>query len=293
MSGGAPLASVIVPTFERVGPVVEALDSVFAQTFEDFEVLVVDDGSTDGTRDVVEARYRGESRLRFFRKANGGVSSARNLGLDHARGRYVALLDSDDLYEPEHLARQIECLDASPEAAVAICDARYVGAWRPGWHTIFGRSSFRPPVNLDAILDGAWALPSCVMFRRDAAPDVRYDESLRIVEDVEFMACLYATGLHGVLNRGVLTSYRKLGEQITDDELGIQKGILRVLERYAEHSGHPHRHAVQLARRRARVLMAQGRWAEARPHLKAWLKGRPGLRPLRYLLASYRRAPSD
>ena len=133
-------------------------------------------------------------------------------------------------------------------------------------------------------------LPSCLVYRRAEAPDVRYDETFRVVEDVEFLARLYDHGLVGVLNRQVLVRYRKLGAQATDDDLRIQQGMLRVLERYADRSGRPRRHAVQRARRRARILMAEGRWAEARPHLWAWLRGRPGLRPLRYLLASYRRS---
>lgn len=292
MSNPAPAVSVVIPTYQRAERVLEALDSVFAQTLEDFDVLLVDDGSTDDTQVAVRARYADEPRLRVLAKSNGGAASARNHGLENARGRYIAFLDSDDLYEPEYLASQIERLEATPSAGVVVCDARYEGAWPHEGGTVFGRSSFRPPVNLDAILDGAWVLPSSLLYRRADAPDVRYDETFRVVEDVEFLARLYDRGLEGVLNRHVLTRYRKLGDQATDDDLRIQEGMLRVLERYADRSGHPRRHAVQRARRTARVLIAQDRWAEARPYLKTWLRGRPGWRPLRLLLASYRRERS-
>ena len=289
MSGDAPLVSVVIPTYQRADRVLEALASVFAQTLSDFEVLLVDDGSTDGTADAVRARYPDEPRLQVLAKPNGGAASARNHGLDRARGTYVAFLDSDDLYEPEHLERQVARLEAAPGASVVVCDARYEGPWKHEGKTVFGRSSFQPPVDLDRILDGAWVLPSCLLVRRGDAPDMRFDETFRVVEDVEFLAGLYARGLTGVLSRHVLTRYRKLGEQATDDDLPIQEGLLRVLERYADRSTRPRRHAVQRARRKARVLMAQDRWAEARPFLRAWLRGRPGLRPLRHLLASYRR----
>jgi glycosyltransferase involved in cell wall biosynthesis len=292
VSLAAPRVSVIVPTYQRAAVVLEALESVLAQTLDDLEVLLVDDGSTDGTEEAVRARFGDEPRLRILRQANGGASSARNLGLEHARGAYVSFLDSDDLYDPEYLARQVQRLESKPGAGVVVCDARYEGTWPRAGTTVFGRASFRPPLDLDAILDGAWVLPSCLMFRRAEAPDVRYDETFRVVEDVDFLARLYDHGLVGVLNRRVLTRYRKLGTQATDDELAIQEGMLRVLETYADRSTRPRRHAGQRARRKARILMAQGEWAAARPYLKAWLRARPGIRPLRYLLASYRRSPS-
>ena len=95
-----PTVSVVIPTFNRADLVVEALGSVFAQTLDDLEAILVDDGSTDGTAERVRERFAGESRLRVLEKPNGGASSARNRGLDVARGRYVAFLDSDDLYLP-------------------------------------------------------------------------------------------------------------------------------------------------------------------------------------------------
>lgn len=291
MSDRAPLVSVIVPTYQRADRIAEAVDSVLAQTLEDFEVLLVDDGSTDGTDDVVRTCFARERRLRYLAKANGGPASARNHGLERARGTYVSFLDSDDLYEPEHLASQVERLASAPGADVVICDAQYVGAWKHEGKTVFGRTSFLPPVDLDAILDGAWVLPSCLMFRLGDAPEVRYDETYRVVEDVEFLARLYVQGLGGVLNRRVLTQYRKLGGQATDDDLAIQKGMLRILESYADRSGHPRRHATQRARRKARILMKEGRWREARPHLETWFRERPSVWPLWHLLESYVRSP--
>ncbi|MCE3047224.1 glycosyltransferase family 2 protein [Helicobacter kayseriensis] len=86
--------SVIIPTFNREDFISRAIDSVLCQDFENFELIVVDDGSTDRTRELLE-QYNDE-RIRYFYKANGGVSSARNLGLQHARGQYVTFIDSDD-----------------------------------------------------------------------------------------------------------------------------------------------------------------------------------------------------
>lgn len=104
------LFSVVIPTYNRAALLREALNSVFAQEFTDFEVIVVDDGSTDETKSV--ARSFGE-RVRFFRQENRGPGAARNLGIHRASGEYVAFLDSDDVWFPWTLATHVETIRAS------------------------------------------------------------------------------------------------------------------------------------------------------------------------------------
>lgn len=101
------LFSVIIPTYNRIALLREALDSVIAQTFTDYEVIVVDDGSTDDTPGVI-ASYG--DRVRFFRQENRGPGQARNLGIQNASGEYVAFLDSDDLWFPWTLASYHEAI---------------------------------------------------------------------------------------------------------------------------------------------------------------------------------------
>lgn len=104
---GVPgLVSVIVPCYNRADIVGETIESVLAQSYQLLEIIIVDDGSTDHTREVV-MRYS-DPRIRYFYKANGGLSSARNAGLDEARGEYIAFLDSDDVWHPWKLSAQIE-----------------------------------------------------------------------------------------------------------------------------------------------------------------------------------------
>ncbi len=286
----------MVPTYERAALVVEAVASVLGGTFEDLEVLVVDDGSTDDTGVRVQALAADDPRVRYVKQENGGASSARNRGLDLARGAYVAFLDSDDLYLPGHLASQVRALEANPEADVVLCDARYEGGWKEDGQTVFGRRHFRPPVDLCALLDGAWVLPSTLMARRARIGDVRFDESYRVCEDLEWLCHLYAAGLRGVLNPEVLTRYRRHGAQANDDDEGIRLGTLRVLEAYADHAGRvgARLHRYQVERRRATHLVKTGRWREARPHLGAWLRRRFSSRAFRWWLRSLlarRRAP--
>jgi glycosyltransferase involved in cell wall biosynthesis len=115
-----PLVSVIIPTYNYAGYIADALESILAQTVRDFEVLVVDDGSTDNTREVV-GRFT-DARVRLLRKENGGTASARNAGRKVARGAYIAWLDADDLWRPVFLERMLTVLEAEPEVGHCFSD---------------------------------------------------------------------------------------------------------------------------------------------------------------------------
>ena len=106
--------SVIVPTFDRVAVLREAVESVLAQTHRDLEVVVVDDGSTDATPELVAAFAAGDARVRYERQANAGAAAARNTGLAAASGDFVAFLDSDDSWVPWHLSLMLAGLERYP-----------------------------------------------------------------------------------------------------------------------------------------------------------------------------------
>lgn len=105
MGNGEPFASVVVPVYNVEGYVADCLLSLMDQTFLDFEVVCVNDGSTDGSRDILAQFQAADPRFQVIDRENGGLSAARNTGLDHARGAYVCFLDSDDMYEPYALDR--------------------------------------------------------------------------------------------------------------------------------------------------------------------------------------------
>lgn len=125
------LASVVVPAFNRARTVGDAVRSALAQTWRELEVVVVDDGSTDESVGVVEAI--GDPRVRVVRHAaNRGIPHARNTGLEAARGRYIAWLDSDDVARPTRIAEQVAFLDAHPEVAlVGACAGKLREDGRP------------------------------------------------------------------------------------------------------------------------------------------------------------------
>jgi glycosyltransferase involved in cell wall biosynthesis len=118
MPGGRdPVVSIVMPAFNRERFIAAAIDSVLAQTFTDWELLIIDDGSSDGTPAIAGRYVERDARIHLTRQANSGVTVARNTAIRRARGRYVAFLDSDDLWPPGKLERQVGAFDAHPDAA--------------------------------------------------------------------------------------------------------------------------------------------------------------------------------
>src|SRR5450755_820624 len=111
-----PRVSVIVPAYNAAVYLPHAIDSVLAQTFVDWEIVVVDDGSTDHTQSVVES-YRPAlaDKLQYIHQSNHGLPAARNTGIKAARGEFIALLDADDVWLPQRLERGVQVLDSDPE----------------------------------------------------------------------------------------------------------------------------------------------------------------------------------
>lgn len=188
-----PAVSVVIPAWNAAWCIRRAVDSVLAQTHRDFELIVVDDGSTDDTAAAL-ARYG--ARVLVVAKRNGGLSSARNAGIAAARGAYVALLDADDWWLPEKLARQVAWMDAHPEAAFCSTAARVVN---PHGEPI-GEWRCRPSAGsaLEAIFSANGYVAgsgSAVLARRGALEAAGgFDETLRSLEDIDMWMRLAARG---------------------------------------------------------------------------------------------------
>ena len=132
-----PEISVIIPTYNRCERTRSCLESVLGQTFGNFEVMVVDDGSTDSTCDMIAASH--DARIRYVRQDNAGPSAARNRALDLAQGDWVAFLDSDDTWEPEKLRVQMNLVEQTPEVGFVFCDCHWVEGNGARSATRFGR----------------------------------------------------------------------------------------------------------------------------------------------------------
>jgi glycosyltransferase involved in cell wall biosynthesis len=186
----APRVTVFVPVYNRAHVLRETLDSVLAQTFGDFELLVLDDGSSDGSPDV--ARAVGDPRVRVEVHAqNRGIPATRNHGLDLARGEYLAVVDSDDVSLPERLAVQVAWLDAHPDVAA-------LGSWALRTDAS-GRRVEAPLLRPTAprVLAGRMLFASCfksptVMARTQVLRAYRYREELVLASDIDLWARISA-----------------------------------------------------------------------------------------------------
>src|SRR3989338_3818100 len=136
-----PLVSIVTPTFNRVGSLREAIESVLAQTFSDWELIIVDDGSTDDTRQMVAQYQAQEPRIRYAYQLNSGASAARNRALGLAQGEFVAFLDDDDFWLPEKLTKQIDRFSQDPSLGFLYtkCDVLRNGARVAVWPYGIGR----------------------------------------------------------------------------------------------------------------------------------------------------------
>ena len=164
--GGSPRVSVVIPTYNRANDVVRCLDSLVAQTFRDFEVLVCDDGSTDNTAQMVE-RYRDKLDVRYYWAENfGGPARPRNAGVRLARGPYVAFLDSDDWWSPDKLAESVSRLDAGADLVYHDMYVAASAGQRVFWRKR-GARALRTPLFDDLIANGNAICNSSVVVRRE------------------------------------------------------------------------------------------------------------------------------
>lgn len=132
--------SVVIPLYNKERQIAGTLRSVFAQTFADYEIIVVDDGSTDGSPAVVESLH--DPRIRLIRQANAGVSAARNLGIAEARSEYIALLDADDEWRPEYLATIATIIRKYPQCDVFATNYSHVDSNGKTFPTILRKLPF-------------------------------------------------------------------------------------------------------------------------------------------------------
>lgn len=178
-----PRVSVIIPCFNQAQYVGAAIQSVLAQSFQNYEAIVVDDGSEDNTRSVV-AEFG--DRVRYIRQENGGLSAARNTGILAAKGEFIALLDSDDLYEPHFLETLVSILDQHSEYDAVYCVARTIDGNGNLLPQRIGRVV--PSEHLyDVLLRGGFFPPICMFARKYCYENTghMFDESLCRAEDLD------------------------------------------------------------------------------------------------------------
>jgi glycosyltransferase involved in cell wall biosynthesis len=227
----SPKVSVIIPSYNTAPYIGETLDSVFAQTFDDFEVIVVNDGSPDTEAlERVLGPYRDS--IVYVKKKNGGLSSARNAGIRVARGQYVALLDSDDVWEPDYLAVQVAALDADPSVAVSYANAAIFGDGLDDGMDYMSIFPSEGEVTIQSIVAMKCNVLVSALVRRATLDRVGvFDERLRTNEDFDLWLRIAQAGWRIVYTRRPLWRYRRRGEALSADPVAMWGGALRVLEK--------------------------------------------------------------
>jgi glycosyltransferase involved in cell wall biosynthesis len=261
-----PVVSVIIPAY-NIGYIGEALESVFTQTFRDYEVIVVNDGSPE-TMQLEKTLLKYQHQIHYFEQKNRGISGARNTGIRNARGEFLAFLDSDDLWLPEFLAEQLKFFAENPSFDMVCADCIYFGNTELTGRTWQILDPIDNPATFEKVLPthgGAFA--SFALLRRETVLKVGFfEEELRLLEDYEYwLRLLYRGGRLAYLPK-VLGKRRVHSESLTfNPEVIIPNAViaLRKLENILD----PASQAASLVRKEIAFATAQLSLTEGRRRL--------------------------
>jgi glycosyltransferase involved in cell wall biosynthesis len=231
-----PTVSVIMPAYNVERYLGEAIESVLAQTYTDFELVIVDDGSTDNSRMIAE-RYRAEhpDRIVVVSQQNRGLAGARNTALGVASGRVFALLDSDDGWAPTFLESQMRVLDAHEDVAIVSGNAINRGGAEDG-RPARPVPDPRPALDLITILRDETAVFIMSLFRREVVDRVGgFDEEFRTNEDYDFWIRAAFAGFGFLRNPEPLGFYRRHANSLSASDVRMLAGILRVYRKALLH----------------------------------------------------------
>jgi Glycosyl transferase family 2 len=197
--------SVIIPTYNTAKWIGETLDSALAQTLADVELVVVNDGSPD-TPELERVLQPYLPRILYLKQENRGPAAARNLGIRHARGEFLAFLDSDDLWSPQYLAQQMKLFDERPSLDMVYSDTRLFGNSRFAGKTFMELYPQRGAATLENLLSGHCTIvTSCAVVRKRAVVEVgMFDESFFVGEDFDLWLRLAHGGARIGYQREVL-----------------------------------------------------------------------------------------
>jgi glycosyltransferase involved in cell wall biosynthesis len=272
--------SVVIPAYRAAPFIAATLDSVLAQTFRDYEIIVVNDGSPD-TAELEQALAPYRDRILYLRQENQGPAGARNTGIRAARGRYIAPLDADDLWEPEHLAAQVAQLEADPALDVVYADARIFGEVPEAGRTLM---EFCPQpagdISFEGLVTRRATVHICVLVaRRETLLRAGlFDLAFRGTEDFEMWLRIVHGGGRIACQRRVLGRYRRRAGSVSSNAISMVEGALAVLAKAAQY---PNLTAAQrqlierqcvaerasLELQQAKAAFARGEAAAARSHL--------------------------
>ena len=223
------LVSVIIPNYNHTKFIRGAIHSALNQTYPRFEIIIVDDGSTDNSREVVSEFG---NRVHYIWQENQGLAGARNTGIRAARGEFIGLLDADDLWQPNFLDVMIALADKHPDAAVYYCCARGMDITGQDLSQIFGGPPIPSASLFHSLLRANFLIPSTIMMRRFVAINAGlFDQALRSCEDWDLWLRLLPD--HDFVGTSAcLVRYRLHGSSLSTNPSGMQKALRAVVEKH-------------------------------------------------------------
>ena len=231
---GNPLVSVIIPAYDVAEFIGEALDSVFAQKFTGYEVIVVNDGSPD-TPELERALAPYMSRIVYLKQENRGVSAARNAGIAAARGSLIAFLDGDDVWLPNYLEVQVKRIQADPTIDVLYPNVMMFGGSSEAGEEFMAACPSSGEVTFERLLLQECNVSNCSIARKEAIVRAgMFDETLRSVEDFDLWLRVTKAGGRIAYHRDVLARYRRRPGSLTADPIWLSEHVLEVLAKVKE-----------------------------------------------------------
>jgi Glycosyl transferase family 2 len=229
-----PTVSIIIPAYQTALYISETLDSVFAQTFTDFEVIVVNDGSPDADQ-LVQAIAPYRQKIVYLEQQNRGLAGARNSGIRRARGEFVAFLDSDDCWMPNFLFSQMKLFEEMPSLDVVYADAQRFGDPAYAGKTCMQSSPSNGPVTLNSLIKAdCQVLVCCTVARKQSVMDAGlFDENYRRCEDYDLWLRILYRGGHIGYQKRVLGRYRTRPGSLSQDAIKMSKAVIEVCEKAA------------------------------------------------------------
>ena len=227
-----PRVSVVIATYNRSGLLRETVDSILSQAFQDFELIVVDDGSTDDTSDVL-AFYK--NRIQYIRQENRGPSAARNLGVRHSKAEWISFLDSDDLCLPQHLQTLYGYVQAHPDCGMVFANGKYLGGPEHNRDAIIPKAKSRSlaegGVQLGDLFDKSIVRLQAALLSRRVYDEIGgHDESLRVCMDLDLSFRLAIRGAVAYIDEAVFLYRKHEGNIGKNEELRLTENI-RVIQK--------------------------------------------------------------
>ena len=220
--------SVIMPAYNVAGYIAESIESVQAQSMRDWELVIVDDGSTDRTAAIAQGYSASDPRVIVLQQGNGGISVARNRALRRSTGEYLAILDSDDVWEPEYLSEQLEQFAAHPDVDIVTGNGWFLGSRLHG-QPARPFPDRRPQPTLAGILEDETSIFIMSMFSRRVYERIGgFDEALRTNEDYDYWLRAAVAGFKFWRNDKPLCHYRRRDDSLSAVDVRMLLGILRV-----------------------------------------------------------------